>query len=374
MKIGIDIFSYDKPGANSGVGPSVYVWKLLPELFKQGYHHQFIVFANKDNKHFLPLHDNVKIVVSPFSNRVRFLRVLHEQFYLPYKFVTYKLNIIHYFGNNISYLLSNKSVFTVLDLMWKYYLVRRDIKPKYIYFGLTVPPSIKMSQSIITISKFIAEEISVQFNREKDVFPIHIAPGDIVYPNKDEYNNYSKKYNYKYIFTLTTSMPHKNLQVLLEAFLQIKNNNLFEGKLVIAGQLKGNYHKNTKEFIRKHNMETEIVLTGFISDEEKTFCYQNAIIFVYPSLYEGFGLPILEAMIAGTPVITSNAASMPEVGGDACIYFDPNSGEDLFNKLINLINDSSKQRELKELGRTQSEKFSWSKTAEETLHVYERLI
>ena len=373
MKIGIDIFSYDKPGTNFGVGPSVYVWKLLPELFKQGYHHQFIVFVNNDNKNLLPLQNNVKIVVSPFSNKFRFLRILHEQCFLPYQFFIHKLDIVHFFGNNISYLLSKKSVFTVHDLMWKYYLDKGNIRPKYLYFCLTIPYSIKSSKSIITVSRFVATEIYTQFNRKDGVFPIHEAPGDIVNPNEDETNKYSQKYNYQYIYTVTTSMPHKNLKILLSAFLQLKRNNVFEGKLVITGQLKGNYHQSIIEFINTHRLENDVILTGFVSDKEKTYCYQHALIFIYPSLYEGFGLPILEAMIAGTPVITSNAASMPEVGGDACIYFNPKSSKDLFNEISNLINDVPKQKEMKELGRTQSEKFSWCKTAEETLRVYEKI-
>ena len=373
MKIGIDIFSYDKPGANSGVGPSVYVWKLLPELFKQGYHHQFIVFVNNDNKNILPLQKNLKIVVSPFSNRFRFLRVLHEQCYLPYQFRKHKLNIIHFFGNNISYALSRKSVITIHDLMWKYYLDRCDLKPKYLYFYLTIPYTIKLSKYIITVSKFIAEEIKGKFNRKEGVIPIYEAPGDIIFPSNNETHNYSQKYNYKYIYTVTTSLPHKNLKVLLEAFLQIKKSNLFEGRLVITGQLKGNFHQSTIEFIRLHQLENDIVLTGFITDTEKTYCYQHALIVVYPSLYEGFGLPILEAMIAGTPVITSNAASMPEVGGSACIYFDPKSTSELFDKMSFLLKNTSKQSDMVGLGKIQCKKFSWGITAEETLQVYDKM-
>ncbi len=161
--------------------------------------------------------------------------------------------------------------------------------------------------------------------------------------------------------------------LLLESYKQIFKNKQFSGKLIISGQLKGNYHYSTRQFIRFHQLENEIILTGFISDEEKSYCYQHALVFVYPSLYEGFGMPILEAMISGTPVLCSNAASIPEVGGDACLYFDPHNADDIYSKLLLLINDSSKRKEMAVKGKIQSGKFDWQTTAIETLKVYKEM-
>ncbi len=370
MKIGIDIFSFDKLGTNSGVGPGVYVWKLLPELIRQGNPCFFYVFCNNENNSLVPKSNNVKIIVSPFPSKNRLWRIFHEQIFIPWKYFTLKLDLVHFFGNNISYLIAQSSVITVYDLMWKYYLTLNISSLKAKYFRLTVPLSIKLAKSIITISKFVGNEVRTFIPHKNNIYPILLAPGEIIEPTESEKRVYGNKYSFPFIFTVTTSMPHKNVKVLLDAFLLLKKSNKFTGKLVIAGQLKGNFHLKTLNFINSNNLESEIVLSGFISESEKTFCYQNAEIFVYPSLYEGFGLPILEAFQCGVPVIASNRASIPEVGGNACVYFNPESSIELFQKIVLLLSDKKLKDRLQQEGRRQFVKFSWRKTAEETLSVY----
>jgi glycosyltransferase involved in cell wall biosynthesis len=372
MRIGVDVFSLDKPGENYGVGVGVYTWKILPELVSQAREHHFVVFANRDNKNFIPKGDNVQVVVSPLSNKYRFLRVLHEQIYLPFQFVRAKLNFMHSFGINTSILLSRKSILTIYDLMWKYYFDRGNRGPKFIYYRFLVPSSIKYVQVIITISRFVAGEVGSQFNRSRDVYPVHLGPGEYTKPATDETATFALKYCYPYIYTVTTSMPHKNLIVLLDAFLLLKRKGLFDGKLVITGQLKGNFHENTNKFIHEHRLENDIFLTGFVSSQEKTYCYQNAEMFVFPSLYEGFGLPLLEAMTLGVPVVAANAASLPEIGEHACVYFDPHSADDLCKKIMCVMNDREKRKDMIRRGLEQSGKFSWEKTAKETLSIYEK--
>ena len=111
----------------------------------------------------------------------------------------------------------------------------------------------------------------------------------------------------QYIYTVTTSMPHKNLIVLLRAFKLIKKKEKVDLKLIVSGQLKGDFKYKTFEFI-KNNLEKEIFVTGFVSESDKNFLYKNSLMVIYPSLYEVFGLPVLEAMVFNTPVITSMAA------------------------------------------------------------------
>jgi glycosyltransferase involved in cell wall biosynthesis len=127
------------------------------------------------------------------------------------------------------------------------------------------------------------------------------------------------------------------------------------------------------DFIRANHLGDDVMLTGFIPDQEKTYCYRAASAFVYPSLYEGFGLPILEAMQAGTPVIASNAASMPEVAGDACLYFDPNSVDDLVSSLLTILSDKEKRSHCITKGFDRVQRFDWAETAKETIAVYEKV-
>jgi len=126
--------------------------------------------------------------------------------------------------------------------------------------------------------------------------------------------------------------------------------------------------------IEKSPFKEEIIYTNYVHDDDIPYLLNSAEAFVYPSFYEGFGLPVLEAMKSGVPVITSNKSSMPEVGGEACLYIDPNSVEDLYNQLVEIIMNKNLQKELSIKGIEQSKKFTWKNCAEKTLNVYEGLI
>jgi len=374
MKIGIDIYSFDKPGDNFGVGPGVYAWNLLPEIINQSPDDIFYIFTNSENVSYIPVKSNVKIVIDRLPIKYRFLRIIHEQFVIPFWFVYFRLDFVHFFGNNISYILGNKSILTVLDLMWKFYLDYGIKSLRYKYVGLTIPISIKYAKGVITISDFIAKEIAEKKLRSKPCYPILLAPGGSIDFDDDTVSNSIKEIaKGQYIYSVTTSMPHKNLKILLMAFNELIKNNRFAGKLIVSGQLKGDFKYDTLKFIDENKLDEFVYLTGFVSESDKNYLYANSLMVVYPSLYEGFGLPILEAMAFGKPVITSNAASIPEVGGDACLYFNPYSSAELADKILLVSSNSLLRQDLINKGQLQLSKFSWFKTAKETVDLY-RLI
>jgi glycosyltransferase involved in cell wall biosynthesis len=374
MKIGIDLYSFDKPGNNFGVGPGVYAWSILPEIINQSPNDTFYIFANEENINFIPQKSNVRIIIDKLPIKYRFLRIVHEQFVIPFWFIYYRLDFVHFFGNNISYVLANKSILTVLDLMWKFYIDYGVKSLRYRYVGFTIPISIKHAKGIITISDFIAKEIADKKLRSKICYPILLAPGGTgIYTEDPISQSIIDLAQGDYIYSVTTSMPHKNLIVLLKAFYELIKSNRFFGKLIVSGQLKGDFKYNTLQFIEENKLEKHIILTGFVSESDKNHLYTNSLMVVYPSLYEGFGLPVLEAMAFDTPVITTNAASIPEVGGDACLYFNPNSSEELADKIFLISSNSNLRQDLIQKGRLQLRKFSWAKTAKETIDIYRTL-
>jgi glycosyltransferase involved in cell wall biosynthesis len=374
MKIGIDLYSFDKPGNNFGVGPGVYAWSVLPEIINQSPYDFFYIFSNKENVDFIPQKYNVKIIIDKLPIKYRFLRIIHEQIVIPFYFFYYKLDFVHFFGNNISYLIANKSILTVLDLMWDFYINYGVKSLRYKYVGFTIPISIKCAKGIITISSFIAKEIKEKQLRLRPCYPILLAPGsNNVYSQEDVSEKIKELAQGNYIYSVTTSMPHKNLIVLLKAFNEIVKSDRFTGKLIVSGQLKGDFKYNTLKFIEENKLEGIVVLTGFVSEPDKNYLYSHSLMVVYPSLYEGFGLPVLEAMAFNTPVITTNVASIPEVGGDACLYFNPKSTEELADKICSIYSNSSLRQDLIRKGRLQLKKFSWSKTAKETISLYRKL-
>lgn len=178
----------------------------------------------------------------------------------------------------------------------------------------------------------------------------------------------------------------KNLPFLIEAFNKLVRLPDFEEvKLVLVG---GVFLKNVEDInhpeleslkmlnrkIKEYNLESQIIRPGNISQEELVSLYNLATVYVQPSLYEGFGLPILEAMMCGTPVISSNAGSLPEVGDKAALYFDPTDLTKFIALLTEVLQDKSLRNKLSKLGFEQADKFSWKETAKQTMEVYKRAI
>lgn len=176
----------------------------------------------------------------------------------------------------------------------------------------------------------------------------------------------------EYLLFVGTLEPRKNIITLIKAFIELKKKGIKE-KLVIAGGKGWNYSK-IFNLIKENNLEQEIKFTGYVSEAQLVSLYNGAKIFVYPSTYEGFGLPVLEAMACGCPVITSNVSSLPEVAGDAAILLkNPKDTKELVDTINNLLKNKGKIGELREKGLKQAKKFSWEKCARETIRVYERL-
>jgi glycosyltransferase involved in cell wall biosynthesis len=172
-----------------------------------------------------------------------------------------------------------------------------------------------------------------------------------------------------YILFVGTLQPRKNIAKLIEAFSQLKNKNT---QLVIVGK-KGWLWEEIFNAPAKFGVLERVKFLDFVSNEDLPGLYKNALCFVLPSLYEGFGLPVLEAMKFGCPTVISNVSSLPEVGGDASLYFDPQSVDDIAQKIEMVVSDEKLRAEMVKKGYNQVKQFSWEKTAKQTLKVLEDL-
>ncbi len=185
-------------------------------------------------------------------------------------------------------------------------------------------------------------------------------------------SNISSKYfdpEIEYILSVGTLEPRKNLPRLIEAYSQLPNKLTQKYKLVLVGASGWNNNLLTKT-IENLNLKDKVIITGFASDDDLAYIYNKASIFIYPSLYEGFGLPPLEAMSCGLPVITSNVSSLPEVVGNAAILINPNNEDEIMQAAKKLLLDQKVKDKLIKKGLVQAKKFSWQKTAEQTLSVF----
>ncbi|OGD86950.1 hypothetical protein A2Z23_01670 [Candidatus Curtissbacteria bacterium RBG_16_39_7] len=197
---------------------------------------------------------------------------------------------------------------------------------------------------------------------ERKIVVIYEAPSDSFKPQREEeIGKVKNKFNIKkdYILTVATQGSRKNPAKLFEAYDLIKKD--FDLELVVVGETA----KGERE---------DIIRTGFLEDNDLAVLYSGAKVFAYPSIYEGFGLPVVEAMACGAPVVCSNISSLPEVGGDAAIYVDPNSSEDIASGVKKALRLSKADHEVtRKKSLDQAKKFSWDKTARETLKVYEEV-
>lgn len=226
--------------------------------------------------------------------------------------------------------------------------------------------SVQNARKVLTISEASKNDIIEKYSQKAQKIVV-------TYPGIKSMNlsqkSPNKQIKEKYILFVGTLQPRKNIQKLIEAYAQL---NVVDVKLVIAGK-KGWLYEDILSAPKAFNVEKNVIFLDFVTDEELANMYKNAEFFILPSLYEGFGLPVLEAMQNSCPVITSNISSLPEVGGDAALYIDPYDTNDIADKMGLLLADKKLREQLVKKGLEQVKKFSWEKTAQQTLKVLQEV-
>lgn len=226
------------------------------------------------------------------------------------------------------------------------------------------------SQKLICISESTKKDLIKFFSITKDKV-------EVVYPAAEPFLDIAKRLPEeltpkKYILAVGTIEPRKNLTGLFSAYASLPEKLQNEFPLVICGA-KGWQTGSIYERIKSLGLEEKVKFLGYTSDAVLARLYCDAAVFCYPSLYEGFGLPIIEAMQFGTPVITSNTSSMPEAGGKAAIYINPESPKELAEKLNQVLTGKIERSILGKLGKEQASKFSWEKSARKTIEIIENI-
>jgi glycosyltransferase involved in cell wall biosynthesis len=271
------------------------------------------------------------------------------------------------------------SVISIMDMSFEYFpelFAKKDLHQLQSWTRY----SAKNAAKILTISEASKSDIIKFYNVPEDkVVVTHLGVREV---ESSKYNVLSMeslqdkyKINKPYILFVGTLQPRKNIERLVEAFskLRTKNQELSNYDLVVIGK-KGWLYEPILAAPKKFGVEDSVKFLDFVPDEDMPAFYKNAECYVLPSLYEGFGLPVLEAMKYDCPVITSNISSLPEAGGDAAVYFDPKDVQDITNKIAMVLSDSALQKDMIKKGREQLKKFSWEKTAKETLSVLQQVV
>jgi glycosyltransferase involved in cell wall biosynthesis len=249
------------------------------------------------------------------------------------------------------------------DLVWKFFPDTMEIGNK-IKMKLFSQKNLKKLDMIVSISESTKNDAINLFKLKNKIYSIPLAADSKIYykANKNQINEIKKKHGIlkKYIISVCTVEPRKNLISLLNAFSIIPQKNDYQ--IVLVG-MQGWKSEAFYVMLDKLNISQNIILTGYVSDSDLAALYSGAEVFVCPSLYEGFGLPILEAMQCGCPVIASNRSSMPEVAGNAAILVNPNDINDISHAINNIMQNRNLKERLKLLGCERAKLFSWEKSA-----------
>ncbi len=376
MKIGINgyeavvsRFGFDKKtGLPNRVGSGEFCFQLLNNLQKIDKRNEYFIYLPKAPTIDMPKESkNWHYVV--FSGKLWTLLGLSKKLLKDKNKIDIFFSPTHY----LPFYVGKPSIISILDVSYLHFsglFKKKDLYQLKLWGNF----SIGKAKKIITISKSSKNDIIKSYGLSAEKV-------EVVYPGiklekeidmeKISMNDLKRKFGIEkdYILFVGTLQPRKNIEKLIEAFSRLKRENL---DLVIVGK-KGWMIEDILAAPEKYGVLNKVKFLESVSDEELHSFYKNAICFVLPSLYEGFGLPVLEAMKYGCPVLTSNVSSLPEAGGDAAVYFDPKNAKDIAEKIDSVVSNEKLRKEMVEKGYRQAKKFSWEKSARETLRILEGL-
>lgn len=365
MRIGIDIHTV---GARQ-TGNETYIRNVLQHMLPMTTEDEFFLYQTKSVE--LPdwmRQANLKMV-RPHNPLVR----------IPFGFpLALKKDAIDValFQYVIPPVMSCPAVTVIHDISFEFYpeffnLLSRK-RMQYL-----IPYAAKQSRHILTVSEYSKKQIIERYNIAEDKITVtYNGVAGMFSPSTDNetLDNTLQRFslNKPYILAVGNLQPRKNIERLVRVYAKLRKQGLIEQDLVLVGQMHWQGHAIVEE-IRKNGVINHVKTTGYVSDDELVALYNRADLFVYPSLYEGFGLPVIESMACGTPVITSDVSSIPEVAGDAAILIDPHSDDSLSAQLQRLASDISLRSILSDKGILQAKKFNWKTTAEQTLSILQRV-
>lgn len=365
------------------VGVSVYTSNLLSQFKRYASHDiRFLVYLRENPKLHLPRENQYfryKVVWGPFMWLRLFLPLQMRIDYMWQRLrKVMKLSNIRFHAffapshYSPPWIPPNcRLVVTIHDLAYEFFPDEFLKKDLFKLHHWTIE-SVTKAHDIIAVSSHTRADIVKMYHIPEEM--IHTIPNGLT-PFKTttpKQNMLIQGHDYKlvpyhYILYVGTLQPRKNLTTLVYAFALFHKENP-DYKLVIAGK-KGWLYKEIFSLVHKLKLEDVVHIVGYVNELEKYHLYHKAFCFVMPSLYEGFGIPMLEAFSASCPVIASNASALPEVGGTAALYFEPKNANSLLDKLRMLEKDLKLRNELVERGEARARKFSWEYCAENTLEI-----
>lgn len=371
MRIGINVL-YLVPGEVGG--SEIYARELIGALASERPEDEFLVYCAREAGASLQGENwpqNVVIKEQRLSARGKPARVAFELFRLPRIARQDEIELMHSLGQTTPLWGCGKRVLSVLDLIFHHYPetfpdpARRGLE-------LLVPLGARRADRVITISQATKDDLVATYGTDAEkVDPVLLGAGFTEPTSASSRTELDARLGLPpgdFALCVASGHAHKNVPRLLEVFAELADRNL-----VLVGHA-GLDQDRLIARAAELGISERVTFTGWIETEELEGLYRAATLFVYPTLLEGFGLPVLEAMHRGLPVACSNTSSLPEVAGDAALMFDPQDSAAIAGALERLFGDADLRAKLAADGQQQAEKFTWSKCARQTFDSYERAL
>ena len=351
-------------------GIGTYIRNLLRHLSRIDRENEYVLLCHEPDMSIAgTLGENFRTVLEPAANYS-----VSEQFHIPLVLMREKPDVFHAPHYVLPVAVRSRSVVTIHDcihLMFPQYLPNRAA---YAYARGAMWSAARKSDRILTVSEASKRDILYYFSVPPEkitVIPNAIDERFSTEPAEDDVRRVTERYQLDGDFVLYVGnvKPHKNVERLIDAFQLVRQSGLDELKLVIIGDEISKYAA-LRRAVHRSNLHKYVRFLGFLPDELLAIVYRLASVFVFPSLYEGFGLPPLEAMACGTPVVTSNVSSLPEVTGDAALLVDPTDTNEIADAMKRVLTDPVLHAELRARGLARAKQFSWARSARQIRDIY----
>jgi len=355
MRIGVNMLCARKK--HSGIG--VYSINIVNELAKHP-DDEYVIFTGWREEIEDMLTGNIRFVDVKYKDKMDLSRLFAEQITIPRLAAAENLDLMFTPGFYMPFFSSMPQVVTIHDLIHKTWPGDMSIKTRMI-MNVLIDSSIRRADGVIAVSGHTAGDIERFIGREKGVRVIYEGRG-IAQINRPERPDVMKDID-RYALVVGNIMPRKNPIGIIKAFESVMGST--DLKLVFVGGLtyKGS---DISEYINNKGISDRVIIAGYLQNKEISWCYKNASMLLYCSFYEGFGIPPLEAMAEGIPVIASDVSSIPEIVGNAAILINPNNQKEIAEAIIMLDRDNELRKRCVSNGKKRITLFTWEKAARET--------
>ncbi len=373
MRIGIDARFF---GGEQSKGLGRYTQKLIEQLAEHDGPHTYVIFLQPESLRLWKApNDKFSVVVAPYH-----WYSFAEQLGMPWKIWRARVDVMHFPHFNVPLLYRKPFIVTIHDLIINHFPTERatTLGPflytfKHLAGQWVMRHAVRFSQRIITVSEFSKHDIVNYYGIDPQKVVVTYEAADPVTPAENtNAKQILERYRIRkpYLLYIGNAYPHKNLEMMIDVLKELKRRQQpIPWQMVFVGR-EDYFYARLKQHAWSKNVDDHTVFTGFVPDSELSVLYAHAEAYVFPSLYEGFGLPPLEAMTQRTPVLSANTSCLPEILGDAAEYFDPADVSAIIDAIQRVMHNTERRQTLIQNGDVQVRQYSWHRMMQQTLNVY----